>query len=265
MTDTSKPSRVKTSSALHLLLMPRYVRYFPYLASLTGSALLVWALVEWPDHIPLVAPLLAVCGFFAVLGTHDVLQYRHSILRNYPILAHLRFLLEKIRPEIRQYFFEDEKSGTPFPRDKRAVAYQRAKLQLDKRPFGTQYDVYDSSFEWMQHSIVAEQPSAEPFRVSIGGPGCMQPYAASVLNISAMSFGSLSANAILALNKGAKLGGFAHDTGEGGYSPYHRLHGGDIVWELGSGYFGCRNQDGSFSPERFAEAASAEQVRLLLT
>ena len=174
------------------------------------------------------------------------------MLRNYPIMAHIRFILEAIRPEIRQYFFESEKDGLPFCRDKRAVVYQRAKLALDMRPFGTQYDVYASGSNGS--TIRCRRPvGKEPFRITIGGPECTKPYSASVFNISAMSFGSLSANAIRALNSGAKNGGFAHDTGEGGYSPYHRENGGDIIWEIGSGYFGCRNPDGTFCAEKFAE------------
>src|SRR5262249_4740096 len=188
---------------------------------------------------------------------------RHSVLRNYPIAAHFRFLLEQIRPEIRQYFLEDDSTGTPFARKKRAVVYQRAKGQLDKVPFGTQLDVYGSAFEWLSHSIAACEPARGPFRVLIGGPDCRKPYSASVFNISAMSFGALSANAVRALNKGAKLGGFAHDTGEGGLSPYHREHGGDIIWEIGSGYFGCRSRDGSFSPDTFAKVAESPQVKMV--
>src|SRR5262249_8949938 len=156
--------------------------------------------------------------------------------RNYPILANIRFGLEKIRPEIRQYFLESDTDGTPFNRSKRAVVYQRAKGQLDKRPFGTQQDIYGSSFEWINHSLVPVSPSGHDFRITVGGPDCRQPYSLSLFNISAMSFGALSANAIRALNNGAKLGGFAHDTGEGGYSRYHQEFGGDIVWEIGSGY-----------------------------
>ena len=173
------------------------------------------------------------------------------MLRNYPISAHLRFMLEKIRPEMRQYFFEDEKHGLPFSRDKRAVVYQRAKNVLDKRPFGTQYDVYADGYEWMRHSIAPRPHASAPFRVTIGGPDCALPYSASIFNISAMSFGALSPNAIRALNGGAKKGKFAHDTGEGGFSPYHSEGGGDIIWEVGSGYFGCRNPDGTFNPQKF--------------
>jgi glutamate synthase domain-containing protein 2 len=206
---------------------------------------------------------LAVFAGLTILGTRDLLQTRHSVLRNYPISAHLRFLLETMRPEMRQYFFEGEKDGTPFSRDKRAVVYQRAKMVLDKRPFGTQYDVYGDGFEWVRHSMVPRPHAVEPFRIIIGGPDCTKPYDASVFNISAMSFGALSPNAIRALNKGAKAGGFAHDTGEGGLSPYHRENGGDLIWEIGSGYFGARNPDGSFSPERFAESATLDQVKMV--
>jgi glutamate synthase domain-containing protein 2 len=206
---------------------------------------------------------LLLFSALAALGCYDLIQTRHAVLRNYPIAAHLRFLFEGIRPEMRQYFFEDEKTGTPFSRDKRALVYQRAKLQLDKRPFGTQYTVTDTGFEWLTHSIVAHDKANPDFRVAIGGPDCTQPYSASVFNISAMSFGALSPNAIRALNRGAKLGGFAHDTGEGGFSPYHQENGGDIIWEIGSGYFGARNPDGTFSAERFAETAANPQIKMV--
>ncbi|MGQ3296799.1 FMN-binding glutamate synthase family protein [Reyranella sp.] len=205
----------------------------------------------------------ALALFLALVGLYDYFQTRHAVLRNYPIAAHMRFIFEAIRPEMRQYFFEGEKDGLPFPRDRRAIVYQRAKLVLDVRPFGTNYDVYAEGYEWMTHSISPTPVSREPFRISIGGPDCTQPYSASIFNISAMSFGALSANAIRALNGGAKLGGFAHDTGEGGYSPYHREGGGDIIWEIGSGYFGARNADGTFSAERFAAGAANPQVRMV--
>jgi glutamate synthase domain-containing protein 2 len=197
------------------------------------------------------------------IGTIDLLQTRHAVLRNYPLTAHIRFILEEIRPEIRQYFLESEKDGTPFSRDKRAIVYQRAKQALDKRPFGTQNDVYADGFEWLNHSIAPTPIVREPFRVLVGGPDCKRPYSASIFNISAMSFGALSPNAIRALNDGAKKGKFAHDTGEGGYSIYHRENGGDIIWEIGSGYFGCRNADGTFCAERFTEAAQCDQVKMV--
>ena len=237
-------------------LTPRYLAY-----SLSLLATAVFLALAAQSAIFLVP--LAIAAALAVLGTHDVLQTRHSILRNYPIAAHLRFLLEGIRPEIRQYFLESDKDGRPFARDQRSIVYQRAKRQLDKAPFGTQLDVNAIGFEWLNHSMAAREPAREPFRIEIGGPHCTQPYSASVFNISAMSFGALSANAIRALNKGAQMGNFAHDTGEGGFSPYHREMGGDIIWEIGSGYFGCRAEDGGFSEERFLETVATPQIRMV--
>ena len=210
----------------------------------------------------LAIPIL-IFGALTALGLRDLTQENHAVLRNYPISAHIRFLLEEIRPEMRQYFFESEKDGMPFSRDTRAVVYQRAKMVLDKRPFGTQEDVYREGYEWMHHSMSPKTHNGEKFRVTVGGPDCTKPYSASVFNISAMSFGALSPNAVRALNAGAKKGGFAHDTGEGGVSPYHRENGGDIIWEIGSGYFGCRNPDGTFNPEAFARVASDDQIKMV--
>ena len=206
---------------------------------------------------------LAAAGALSALGVHDLLQERHAVLRNYPIAAHLRFILEEIRPEMRQYFFEGEKDGAPFSRDRRAIVYQRAKKAPDKRPFGTQHDVYANGYEWVRHSMAPSAVQDADFRVTVGGPDCAKPYSASVFNISAMSFGALSANAIRALNKGAAMGGFAHDTGEGGYSPHHAEFGGDIIWEIGSGYFGARSLNGKFAPERFAESASNPRIKMI--
>ena len=172
--------------------------------------------------------LLTLC--LAAIGVRDLYHPHHAILRNFPIAARLRFLLENIRPELRQYFFEDDKDGKPFSRDERALVYQRAKMQLSTRPFGSELEIYGDGFEWLHHSIGAKSPNHEEFRLTVGGPDCTQPYSASVYNISAMSFGALSANAIRALNKGAAAGNFAHDTGEGGLSPYHLENGGDIIW-----------------------------------
>jgi glutamate synthase domain-containing protein 2 len=239
-----------------LAFTPRYVVFT--LSVLAAIACLALSFAYSGFVVPFV-----IAAALVGLGVHDLLQKRHSILRNYPIAAHIRFLLEEIRPEIRQYFLESDTDGAPFSRDNRSIVYQRAKGQLDKKPFGTQLDVYGTSFEWLNHSIAARSPSKEPFRVQVGGPDCRQPYSASVFNISAMSFGALSANAIRALNKGARKGGFAHDTGEGGFSPYHRENGGDIIWEIGSGYFGCRNPDGTFSAERFAETVATPQVKMI--
>jgi glutamate synthase domain-containing protein 2 len=207
-------------------------------------------------------PML-IFGALTLLGIRDLTQKNHAVLRNYPIAAHLRFLLEEIRPEMRQYFFESEKDGMPFSRDIRAVVYQRAKKVLDKRPFGTQEDVYREGYEWMHHSVAPKTRADHNFRITVGGPQCTRPYSASVFNISAMSFGALSPNAVRALNAGAKKGGFAHDTGEGGVSPYHREKGGDIIWEIGSGYFGCRNRDGTFNPDEFARVASDDQIKMV--
>jgi glutamate synthase domain-containing protein 2 len=243
--------------------LPFSPRYIPLTLSVVGALLFSWLVVATPDWSTVMGALALACVALVALGVRDLCQTRHAILRNYPIAAHLRFLLEKIRPEIRQYFFEGDKDGTPFPRDKRAIVYQRAKRDLDKRPFGTQYDVYEEQYEWLHHSIAPKPPHAEPFRLMVGENSCAKPYCASVFNISAMSYGALSANAIRALNKGAKLGSFAHDTGEGGVSPYHREFGGDLIWEIGSGYFGCRNRDGTFDAAKFAEAASDPQIRMV--
>jgi len=199
----------------------------------------------------------------ALLGLLDRLQSRSSLRRNYPLLAHFRYLIESIRPEIRQYLLEGDEEQTPFSRAQRSLVYQRAKNTLDKRPFGTQLDVYRPQYEWINHSLQPIDPPDADFRIRIGGPDCSQPYSASVFNISAMSFGSLSAAAILALNSGARRGGFYHDTGEGSISRHHRAHGGDLVWEIGSGYFGCRDARGGFSEERFIENARDPQVKMI--
>src|SRR3954468_23878211 len=235
------------------------MRYVALVVSLVCT--LVFGLLVLASDLFVIPFVLS--GFLVALGVVDMTQTAHSLRRNYPILANLRFLLEKIRPEIRQYFLESDTDGTPFNRNKRAIVYQRAKGQLDKRPFGTQQDIYGNHFEWINHSLVPMPPAGHDLRIIVGGPDCKQPYSLSLFNISAMSFGALSANAIRALNKGAKLGNFAHDTGEGGYSRYHHEFGGDIIWEIGSGYFGCRNDDGTFSPERFAEQAADPQVKMI--
>jgi glutamate synthase domain-containing protein 2 len=247
---------------MRALLLPLSARFIVYTAVMLITAILLFDELEVYPSVYVVI-LLLLFGGLAVIGTIDLIQTRHAVLRNYPLTAHIRFILEEIRPEIRQYFLESEKDGTPFSRDKRALVYQRAKQALDKRPFGTQNDVYASGFEWLDHSIAPRPVVKEPFRIVIGGPDCAKPYSASIFNVSAMSFGALSSNAIRALNAGAKKGNFAHDTGEGGYSPYHREHGGDIIWEIGSGYFSCRNADGTFNPDKFAENARNEQIKMV--
>ena len=248
---------------MHTLLLPLTARFIAYTLAVVVTIILLLALIFGSPPLYLAIPLLAVFGALAIIGTRDLIQTRHAVLRNYPLTAHIRFILEEIRPEIRQYFLESEKDGTPFSRDKRAIVYQRAKQALDKRPFGTQNDVYASGYEWLHHSMAPKLPIKEPFRIAIGGPDCGKPYLASIFNISAMSFGALSPNAIKALNIGAKKGGFAHDTGEGGYSAYHREHGGDIIWEIGSGYFSCRNGDGTFCAEKFEANAKSDQIKMI--
>jgi glutamate synthase domain-containing protein 2 len=248
---------------METLKLPFEPRFITLTLAIIATLAFFVLLLLFPAWDGLISVPLVIAAGLSLLGVRDLFQTRHAVLRNFPILAHLRFMLEEIRPEMRQYFFEDEKSGTPFARDARAVVYQRAKKVLDKRPFGTQYDVYDSRFEWLHHSMAPKPVAREPFRLTIGGPRCTKPYSASIFNISAMSYGSLSANAIRSLNKGASLGGFAHDTGEGSISPYHKEAGGDLIWEIGSGYFGCRNADGTFSEERFAATAAEPQVKMV--
>jgi glutamate synthase domain-containing protein 2 len=206
--------------------------------------------------------LALVFLFLTGVGWRDTLQARHSVLRNYPVIGHFRFLLEFVRPEMRQYFIEGDNEAAPFSRQQRSLVYQRAKGDADKRPFGTQMDVGAVGYEWINHSMQPTVVATHDFRVLIGA-GRAQPYSASIFNISAMSFGALSANAILALNSGAKRGGFAHDTGEGSISRHHRENGGDLIWEIGSGYFGCRNPDGSFNEQRFVENATQPQVKMI--
>ncbi|KNZ34194.1 MAG: glutamate synthase [Methylibium sp. NZG] len=200
--------------------------------------------------------------FLTGLGLRDTLQVQRSVLRNYPVIGHLRFLMEFVRPEIRQYFIEGDNEAAPFSRQQRSLVYQRAKGDSDKRPFGTQMDVGAVGYEWINHSIAPSHLETHDFRVTIGASRA-QPYSASVFNISAMSFGALSANAILALNEGARRGGFAHDTGEGSISRHHKAHGGDLIWEIGSGYFGCRNDDGTFNADKFAANAAQPQVKMI--
>ena len=209
--------------------------------------------------------ILLIIGLMPILaiGLVDMLQKRHSIRRNFPLVGHGRYLLELIRPEIYQYFVESNSDGRPFDREKRSIVYQRAKGQLDTLPFGTQADVYATDYEWINHSLRPHPISNPNPRVVIGGETCAQPYSASLFNISAMSFGSLSKNAVLALNKGAKIGGFSHNTGEGGLSPYHLEQGGDLVWQIGTGYFSCRGKDGNFSLKEFTKRASLPNVKMI--
>ena len=234
------------------------IRYSVWALCLVGLIFCgyAWSEMEWS-----VWPAIVFLGL-VLLGLRDTMQTRHSILRNYPVIGHLRFLFEFIRPEMRQYFIEGDNDSAPFSRQQRSLVYQRAKGDSDKRPFGTQMNVGSIGYEWINHSLQPTVLKTHDFRVTIGGTRA-QPYSASIFNISAMSFGALSANAILALNAGAKRGGFAHDTGEGSISRHHRANGGDLIWEIGSGYFGCCNADGSFSEESFTANARDPQVKMI--
>lgn len=227
------------------------------------SVLLVGAVAWWlwqPAAYAYII-LLPLIG----MGIRDMTQTRQAIRRNFPVLGRGRYIFEDLRPKIYQYFIESDTDGTPFNRTHRSIIYQRAKKQIDTTPFGTQLDVYQEGYEWMSHSIVALDKKAldhDP-RVIVGGTQCKQPYSLSILNVSAMSFGSLSKNAVMALNGAAKIGNFAHNTGEGGISPYHLQPGGDLIYQVGTGYFGSRADDGHFSPERFAQTAAAPSVKMI--
>ena len=223
----------------------------------TVVCLLLGMLSSWWLWPALASAVLSVIGYV------DYAQLRQAIRRNYPVIAHFRFFFEYIRPEIRQYFIEADTEELPYSRAQRTIVYQRAKGVPDKRPFGTQLDVYQPDYEWINHSMAPSDIDSHDFRITVGGQDCTQPYSASVFNISAMSFGALSANAVLALNAGARKGGFYHDTGEGSISRHHREPGGDLVWEIGSGYFGCRDAQGRFDGERFRENAASDQVKMI--
>ena len=216
-----------------------------------------------PLH-PVWGGLVAIMALSATaLGVHDILQPRRAVLKNYPISARLRFIFEHFRPEIRQYFLESDHEETPFSREQRALVYRRAKGIEGLRPFGTLRNVNEIGHEWINHSMRPTHLDSSDFRITIGGPDCTRPYASSVLNISGMSYGALSPNAVEALNRGARLGGFAHTTGEGGVSRFHRTHGGDLIWQIGSGYFGCRTREGQFCPDAFAAVAAEDQVKMI--
>ncbi len=229
------------------------------LLSITSVVVVLLLAQKWPAVHGMLVIVLPLIG----LGIFDLVQRKHTILRIYPVIGHLRYLFESVRTEIQQYFVESNTNGVPFSREFRDLVYQRAKGVQDTRPFGTQFDVYREGYEWINHSLEARHSTDTDPRVLFGGGTCRLPYQASVLNISAMSFGALSQNAVMALNKGAKLGGFAHNTGEGGISPYHLEWGGDLIWQIGTGYFGCRNDQGGFDEVLFAENATLEVVRMI--
>ena len=231
------------------------------IGSIATTALIIFWAYFWID----VLFLFLIVGPVIVMGIVDMVQTRQSIRINFPVLGRLRYVFEDLRPKIQQYFVESDTDGAPINRNERSVIYQRAKKQIDTIPFGTQLDVYAEGYEWSTHSIAPKdfhKMDHNP-RIMFGGKDCKQPYAVSVLNISAMSFGSLSKNAILSLNGGAKIGGFAHNTGEGGLSPYHLEPGGDVIWQIGTGYFGARTEDGKFSDEAFRQNATRPQVKMI--
>jgi len=226
--------------------------------SLILSSALTWL---W---FPAVWLLVAVVCI-VILGIYDITQHKHTILRNYPVGGHARWIMEWLRPMIHQYLVESDMDGTPVNRMFRSVVYRRAKGVQDTVPLGTEMDTYRIGYEWMDHSLMAlraDELDQDP-RVVVGGPNCKQPYSASILNISAMSYGALSKHAISALNGGAKMGGFVHNTGEGGLSHHHLEPGGDLIWQIGTGYFGCRNEKGLFSEHLFEKKATLTNVKMI--
>ncbi|MCH7333972.1 FMN-binding glutamate synthase family protein [Acinetobacter modestus] len=255
----------------HKLLNTFFSRHSVWFLCIFTALTITWFRTIYTPHTiyyfisdTLLNTLWLVTSLLSLLGLHDLLQKKHAILRNYPILGHFRFIFEDVRPEIRQYFIESDQDALPFSRMQRSLVYQRAKNENADKPFGSIIDVYEPNYRFIVHSI-SPCPPADPstFRVQIGNSQCSQPYSASIMNISAMSFGSLSANAIRALNKGAHLGNFYHDTGEGSLSPYHLENGGDIVWQIASGYFGCRTVDGLFDPEKFRQQAQNPKIKMI--
>ena len=224
--------------------------------AIIASLALVWVNAWW-----LVLAVIVI-GLSCV-GVWDVVQTKHAILRNYPVVGHGRYVAEKLRPELLQYFIESDIDGRPFSREVRSLVYQRAKGTLDKVPFGAQTDVYEPGFEFITQSLVPTEPAQVDPTIRIGGPDCTKPYESSYLNVSAMSYGALSANAVQAMNKGARLGGFAQNTGEGGIAPCHLAEGGDLIWQLGTGYFGARGADGGFDAKRYRENAAHPEVKMI--
>ncbi|NMT62882.1 FMN-binding glutamate synthase family protein [Marinobacter orientalis] len=229
------------------------------ISSLALSALLIIAGIVWPG----VNWAWLVIGPFIALGIRDLFQKKHTLLKIYPVVGHFRYLFESVRRELQQYFVESDLDGAPVNREFRSLIYQRAKKDNDTRAFGTIFDVYRDGYEWVNHSLAPKECLPVDLRVTFGGPECTRPYEASPLNISAMSYGALSRNAVMALNRGAKLGNFAHNTGEGGISDWHLEYGGDLIWQIGTGYFGCRTPEGVFDPQLFSEQAGRDVVRMI--
>ena len=235
------------------------VRQIFVISCLLGPLLILVLSWYWP---PVLWFYLAFLPYILV-GLYDIIQKKRTILRIYPVIGHIRYLFEYIRPEIQQYFVESELNGTPISREFRSLVYQRAKKQTDTRPFGTIVNTYQTGYEWINHAMVPQHIEAESLRQTFGDVNCSKPYSASPLNISAMSYGALSKNAVLALNRGASLGNFFQNTGEGGLTDFHREHGGDIVWQIGTGYFGCRDLSGNFDPKLFTQHSTEEQVKMI--
>ncbi len=227
--------------------------------SIVVFAIIVLLSLIWPDFLFLFVIVIPIF----MIGVFDVLQRKHNVLRNYPLIGHFRYMFESIRPQIRQYFIESNQSGMPFSRENRSLVYERASKTIDTLPFGTQRDVHDLGFDWVNHSMSPTEVAETEGRIMVGGPQCSKPYSASRLNVSAMSFGALSKNAVRAINRGANLGNFAQNTGEGGLSPYHLEEGGDVFWQIASGYFGCRTPDGDFDPHVFQEKANHPNVKMI--
>jgi len=235
------------------------VRQGFYVLSIVIPLLIVLVSFFWPEILwsfVIVVPVI-------LLGIYDMVQPRQTVLRLYPVIGHFRYMLEYVRPEIQQYFIETDTNGMPISREFRTLVYQRAKGVRDTRPFGTVFDVYRQGYEWINHSLAPTAGLERDPRILFGEKNCTKPYAASPLNISAMSYGALSKTAIMALNKGAKARGFAHNTGEGGVSPYHLKYGGDLVWQIGTGYFGCRNDQGDFDKQKFVEMAIRDEIKMI--
>ncbi len=230
-----------------------------YLISVLGSLTVFTIYQFWPPVIYVLFILVP----YILIGLHDVLSVRHTLLRNYPVVGHLRYMLEFIRPEIQQYFVESDRDGTPFSREMRSLIYQKSKGVRETIAFGTKNDITSVGYQFSYHSLAPRHVDQDKARIIIGGAACKKPYESSRLNISGMSFGALSPNAIRALNKGAAIGHFAHNTGEGGISHYHLEGGGDIIWQIGTGYFGCRNKDGSFNADSFKKAATKDIVKMI--
>lgn len=235
------------------------MRHKILLIILSVPALVVLASLKYPWLIW----AMVIVGPLTLVGLYDYFQTRHTIRRNFPLIGNMRYLFEAVAPALHQYFVEGDSSGTPFSKEQRSLVYQRSKGTLDTKPFGTQRDVYAIGYEWVNHSMAPIHVDPASLRVHIGGPDCTQPYSASVLNISAMSYGSLSKNAVLALNGGAKDGNFAHNTGEGGVSSHHKEPGGDLIWQIGTGYFGCRAADGGFCADKFTLTAKHPSIKMI--